>query len=43
MREEINLPAKYIVLIVLVFISVVIGSVVFFTRNYLNNKEELSF
>lgn len=42
MREEINLPAKYIVLIVVVFISIVIGAVVFFTRNYLNNKEELN-
>lgn len=36
------MPAKYIVLIVVVFISVVIGAVVFFTRNYLNNKEELN-
>jgi len=42
MKEEIQLPTKYIILIIVIFISIVIGAVVFFTRNYLSHKDELN-
>lgn len=42
MKEYINLPTKYNVFIVIIFISILIGAIIFFTRNYLNHKQELN-
>lgn len=42
MKEEIQLPTKYIILIIVIFVSIVIGAIVFFTRNYLSHKDELN-
>ena len=42
MKEKIQLPRKYNVLLIVVFITIVIGAVIFFTRNYLSHKDEFN-
>ncbi|GIV44992.1 MAG: hypothetical protein KatS3mg035_2115 [Bacteroidia bacterium] len=41
MKEEIQLPKKYIVLLIVIYVSIFISGIVFFTRKYLEYKEEI--
>ncbi len=41
MKEEIQLPKKYIVLLIVIYVSIFISGIVFFTRKYLEHKEKI--
>jgi hypothetical protein len=41
MKEEVEIPIKYIILIMVIFITSIIGAVFYFTRNYLSHSSEL--